>query len=215
MLNGDGNENDLISKKKNCTCSTLFFFNQQNNKFTRAARFFVVSLPLFCSITMPFSIHIIRVFSFVCVLTWSLLGVKKSLGHALIGLLQGFNSKFPTSIPTPFTCGVPPGISHYLTAAMKVSCFSSNESRLPSSFSVIHASLNIKNNVEKDTTLLFFSFLKCPGGHAIFFRCIWVAMPVDYIERYKQRNSLNFIRLLRVVFSSQQRLNRPAVNAVQ
>ena len=27
--------------------------------------------------------------------------------------------------------------------------------------------------------------------------------------------SLNFIRLLRVVFSSQQRLNRPAVNAVQ
>ena len=27
--------------------------------------------------------------------------------------------------------------------------------------------------------------------------------------------SLKFIRLLRVVFSSQQRLNRPAVNAVQ
>ena len=28
-------------------------------------------------------------------------------------------------------------------------------------------------------------------------------------------SSLKFIRLLRVVFSSQQRLNRPAVNAVQ
>ena len=27
--------------------------------------------------------------------------------------------------------------------------------------------------------------------------------------------SLKFIRLLRVIFSSQQRLNRPAVNAVQ
>ena len=40
--------------------------------------------------------------------TWSLLGVKKSLGHAQIGLLQGFNSKFPTTIPTPFICGVPP-----------------------------------------------------------------------------------------------------------
>ena len=40
----------------------------------------------------------------------SLLGVKKSLGHAQIGLLYGFNSKFPTSIPTPFICGVlPPG----------------------------------------------------------------------------------------------------------
>ena len=38
-----------------------------------------------------------------------LLGVKKRLGHAQIGLLLGFNSKFPTSIPTPFMYGVPPG----------------------------------------------------------------------------------------------------------
>ena len=34
-----------------------------------------------------YSINIIQVFSFVCVLTWSLLRVKKSLGHAQIGLL--------------------------------------------------------------------------------------------------------------------------------
>ena len=54
-----------------------------------------------------YAIHIIQVFSFVCVLTWSLLGVKKSLGHAQISLFQGFNSKFPTSSPTPFICGVP------------------------------------------------------------------------------------------------------------
>ena len=48
----------------------------------------------------------------VCVLTWSLLRVKKSLGLAQIGLLWGFTSKFPTSIPTPFICGVPsaPGL---------------------------------------------------------------------------------------------------------
>ena len=45
----------------------------------------------------------------LCVLTWSLLEVKKSLGYAQIGLFQGFNSHFPTSIPTPFICGVPPG----------------------------------------------------------------------------------------------------------
>ena len=44
----------------------------------------------------------------VCVLIWSLLGVKKSLGYARIGLFLGFNSKFPPSIPTPFICGVPP-----------------------------------------------------------------------------------------------------------
>ena len=43
-----------------------------------------------------------------CVLIWSLLGVKKGLGHAQIGLLQGFNSKLPTSLPTPLICGVPP-----------------------------------------------------------------------------------------------------------
>ena len=72
-------------------------------------------------------------------------------------------------------------ISHFLTAAMKFSCFSSNEIRLPSSFSVIHVSVNIKSHVEKDTTLLllFFSLSKSPGGHAIFFPCIWVAIPVD------------------------------------
>ena len=39
----------------------------------------------------------------------SLLGAKKSLFHDQIGLLWGFISKFPTSIPTPFICGVPPG----------------------------------------------------------------------------------------------------------
>ena len=35
------------------------------------------------------------------VLILSLLEVKKRLGHAQIGLLQGFNSNFPTSIPAP------------------------------------------------------------------------------------------------------------------
>ena len=46
--------------------------------------------------------------------------------------------------------------------------------------SVIHVSVNIKDNIEKDTTLLLLLFLsKRPGGHATFFRCIWVAIPVD------------------------------------
>ena len=38
-------------------------------------------------ISFIYSIHIIQVFSFVCVFTWSLLGIKISLGHAQIGLL--------------------------------------------------------------------------------------------------------------------------------
>ena len=32
---------NLISKNTHCTCSTLFFSNQQKNKFAGAARFFV------------------------------------------------------------------------------------------------------------------------------------------------------------------------------
>ena len=61
-----------------------------------------------------------------CVLTWSLLGVKKSLGYARMGLFWGFNSKFPTSIPTPFICRIPPPPGNYaqnMTNSIKiVSC---------------------------------------------------------------------------------------------
>ena len=46
--------------------------------------------------------------SFYLLHSWSLLGVKKSLRHAQISLLYGFNSKFPTSIPDPLICGVSP-----------------------------------------------------------------------------------------------------------
>ena len=52
--------------------------------------------------------------------------------------------------------------------------------------SVIHVSVNIKDNIEKDTTLLLLLLFlsKRPGGHAIFFRCIWVAIPVDEVFLY-------------------------------
>ena len=49
-----------------------------------------------------------------------------------------------------------------------------------SSSSVIHVSLNIKNNTEKDTLFC------CPGGHVISvpkktLSCIWVAIPTDWV----------------------------------
>ena len=51
-----------------------------------------------------------------------------------------------------------------------------------SSFSVIHASVNIKNNVEKDTTLLLFFLSKSPGGHAISYQIKpWVAFWLPYL----------------------------------
>ena len=47
--------------------------------------------------------------SFLICLCFNMISFRgqKSLGHTQIGLLQGFNSKFSTSIPTPFICGVP------------------------------------------------------------------------------------------------------------
>ena len=45
-----------------------------------------------------------------------------------------------------------------------------------SSYSVIHESINIKNIVEKDKTLLLLLLSKSPGGHAISFQIKpWVA----------------------------------------
>ena len=50
-----------------------------------------------------------------------------------------------------------------------------------SSFSVIHVSVNIKNNAEKDTTLLLFFLSKSPGGHVISFQIKpWVAFGLFY-----------------------------------
>ena len=65
-------------------------------------------------------------------------------------------------------------ISHFLTATMKFSCFFSQKNSSPlffispsSSFSVIHVSVDIKNSLEKDSTLLLCFLSKSPGGHAI------------------------------------------------
>ena len=55
-----------------------------------------------------------------------------------------------------------------------------------SSFSVIHVSsdvsVNIKNNAEKDTTLLLFFHSKSPGDHVISFQIKpWVAFGLPYL----------------------------------
>ena len=79
------------------------------------------------------------------------------------GLSYGFTKDFVSCVHVRFyffTAAhfhLAANISHFLTAAMKFSCFSSKEIRLPSSFSVIHASLTMKNNVKDTTLLLFFS----------------------------------------------------------
>ena len=74
-------------------------------------------------------------------------------------------------------------ISHFLTTAMFFSLRNSSplfSITRSSSFSVIHVSENIKNNAEKDTTLLLFFLSKSPGGHVKTLSCIWVAI-LDWV----------------------------------
>ena len=66
---------------------------------------------------------------------------------------------------------------------MKFTCFSSNEIRLPSSFSAIHVSVNIKNNFKKDTTLLVFFSLKVRA--AMQFSSVAFGLPYLLIELFK------------------------------
>ena len=83
--------------------------------------------------------------------------------------------RFYFSLPLIFTL-LAASISHFLTAALNfhvflptkfVSLFSITRSF---SFSVIHVRVNIKNNAERDTTLLVFFLSKSPGGHVISFQ---------------------------------------------
>ena len=165
---------DLFSKETNCTCSTIFFSNQQKNKFPRAARF-LYFLLLFCITTMLFcrtkTSNFLVTHIFMEELSYVLTQYFVSCVHV----------RFYFSLPLIFTLvAANISLSH---SRFECSCFSSYKIRplffsitRSNSFSVIHVSVNIKNNVEKDTTLLLF-FLS--GGHAISFRCIWVAVPVD------------------------------------
>ena len=102
-------------------------------------------------------------------------------------LFPVFHVRFYFSLPLIFTC--------WLLAFLIVSqplwifmfFFLHNSSLLfsitrSSSFSVIHVSINIKNNVEKDTTLLLGFLSKSPGDHAISFQIKpWVAFGFPYL----------------------------------
>ena len=83
--------------------------------------------------------------------------------------------RFYFSLPLIFTF-LAANISHFLTAAFNFQIFFlRNSSPLfskthSSSFSVIHVTVNIKNNAEKDTSLLLFFLSKSPGGHVISFQ---------------------------------------------
>ena len=168
----------------------------RKTNFSRAARFFFYFL---CRCFAPPQSPFVRLMRQTCRRCLTKIFFPVSV-FAFIFSLPGARFHLATSI------------SHFLTTAMKFSCVSSNEIRLPSSFSVIHESVNIKTNVEKDTTCWFFFLSKSPGGNAIFFRCIWVAMALDWVILYwcacgadwrsvaRARADKGFIRPARAVY---------------
>ena len=96
--------------------------------------------------------------------------------------------RFYFSLPLIFTL-LAASISHFFTAALNFHVFLLTKFvsfvlliTRSSSFSVIHVSVNIKNNADKDTTLLLFFLSKSPGGHVISFQIKpWVAFGLPYL----------------------------------
>ena len=146
---------DLISKKKQiCTCSTLFFLiSKKTNLHVQHA--FCLSLPLFCTTTTLFC----RTKSSNFLVKHYFYGGIVARTYPIFCLLCSCNFYF--SLPLIFTL-LAASTSHCLTAALNFHVFLPKNSSLlfsvtrSSSFSVIHVTVNIKNNVEKDTTLLLF-----------------------------------------------------------
>ena len=88
-----------------CSGQNAIIFSRLGLHAKKYKNIYLICILLIRSI---YSINKIQVFSFDCVLTWPLLGVKKRLGNTQIALLRGLIQNFPTSIPTPFMCGVLP-----------------------------------------------------------------------------------------------------------
>ena len=183
MLNGDGDENGIKVNRSNQRKKTnlhvqhtvFFFFQLAKNKCSRAARFFfLISKKNKFARTALFFVFLSRC---LARLQCRFVRMKRQTSSQLLiifmeelsyiltkDFVSVFMFTFIFSLPLIFTL-LAASISHFLTSAMKFSCFSSNEifllcfqSLAPSSFPVIHLSVNIENNVEKDTNLLLLFF---------------------------------------------------------
>ena len=152
---------DLVSKKTNCTCRTLFLLISKNKKqictgstlFVFFSRCFVQLQRCFVGLKRQTSwLHII---------------FMEELSYVLTQYFVSCVLRFYFSLPLIFTL-LAARISHCLTAALNFHVF------LPTKFVsfVFNHSLQLflSNNVEKDTTLLLFFLSKSPGGHAISFQ---------------------------------------------
>ena len=141
----------LIHKKINCTCSTLFrLISKKQIKFARAARFFVFPLPLFCTTTTLFCTT--KTSNFL--VTHSFYAEIVVCAYPIFCFQCSCSLLFFTAAHFHLA-----GRQHFSFShrRFELSCFSSFEFSITrsSSFSVIHVSVHIKNNAEKDTTFFF------------------------------------------------------------
>ena len=156
---------DLISKKPKSKCSTLFFFNQKKETNLHVQHAFCLSLPLFCTTTTLFC----RTKTSNFLVTHYFYGGIVVCAYPIFCLLCSCSLLFFTAAHFHFAGRQSFSLSH---SRFEFSCNSSLLFSITrsSSFSVIHVSVNIKNNVEKDTTLLLFFLSQSPGGNAISFQ---------------------------------------------
>ena len=180
MLNGNSNENGIkinrcnqqknkfasaahfffliIQQKNKFVCAAPFLFNQQKGKVARAARLFF-AVVLHDQTTVPF-----------CTTKTSNLLVNQTLflwRNCLCAYTNFVSYVHVMFSLFSFSLCWPPAFLIFCTASMKFSCFFFQRNSSPwcsftrsSSFFVIHMSIHIKNNVEKNTT---FFFSKSPG----------------------------------------------------
>jgi len=152
------------------------FTQKKTNLHSRT--FLYISLRLFCTTTMPFC----------TTKTWNRLVTHYFLWR---NCCMCSPKIFLLVFLFAFTV-LAANISYFLTATMKFSCFSSQRNSSPlflitrsSSFSVIHESVDIKNNVEKDLTFLLSFYLKFqvvmwfPAKNTS--SCLWCHTEIFYI----------------------------------
>ena len=155
MLNGDGNDNGNKINRSN---------KQKKNKlFSRAAHFFVHLLPLFFTNAMPFcttktSIFLVTHYFFMEELSY--VPTKIFCAWVPVHFYFFHCRSFSPCWPLAFLI--------CLTAAIFMFFFQRNSSSLfsvtrSSSFSVIQVSVDIKNNVKKDSILFLFFLSKSLG----------------------------------------------------
>ena len=153
MLNGDGNEKGIKTDSSN---------SKKKNNLRVQHTFLYISFHYFC--TTKTGNFRVRLYFYE--------GIVLCANQKFCCLCS---CSFYFSLPLVFTL-LTASISHFLTTAgvttaVKFLFFCHDEIRVlcftrSSSFSDIHVGVEIKSNVEEDSTLLFFLF-KCPGGHTI------------------------------------------------